>query len=75
MVTGEPPAGGSPVGCDAVGTAVGVTGFGVRVPKMEFSEFCGLRRAPPIARIMKPRPESSKATPTTIPNKASWLAM
>ena len=35
----------------------------------------GFLSAPPIARIPKPTPVSSRATPTTIPKSASWSAM
>jgi hypothetical protein len=35
----------------------------------------GLRRAPPIARIANPKPDSSNAIPTTMPSRPSCLAM
>ena len=41
----------------------------------QVSAVSGLRSAPPIARIAKPMPESSSATPTTIPKSASCSAM
>ena len=39
------------------------------------SAVSGFRRAPPMARIAKPMPLSSRATPTTIPNSESCSAM
>ena len=51
------------------------TGVSGLFPKERPNAGSGLRSAPPIARIAKPMPESSRAIPTTMPNSAVLSAM
>src|SRR5262249_18516920 len=72
--SGGPRRGPPRLGC-RLGWGLGPAAPGFWPLAANFSAVSGFRRAPPMARMANPIPVRRSATPTTIPNSASWEAM